>query len=137
MDNELIRIIITGSRDFNNYNYMSEKLSFYIGVMVKSFKKTKIEIITGKSRKIDMLARQFANENNFKLIIIDADYDKHGERANIIQNKEMVNYVTKADKSYLIAFWNGESKGTYNIINEANKLKLATLIFIYNEELYQ
>lgn len=134
MKDKSIRIIIAGSRTFNNYNYMKRKLSSYIGLLMKTYQNAEFEIISGGAKGADNLGEKYAEENKIKLTIMPADWEQYGKSAGFIRNKAMAEYAVKADKAYLIAFWNGSSKGTANMINEAHRLNIATLIFNYKED---
>ena len=52
-----------------------------------------------------------------------ADWATHGKRAGFIRNAEMVERV-KGVKAIVLAFWDGESKGTKHTIDLAKKAEL-------------
>ena len=63
-------IVIAGSRDFNNYEYMKEKLKmYYIS-----------KIISGGARGADKLAEVYAYNNNIPIEIYKAQWDKFGKK---------------------------------------------------------
>lgn len=47
-----------------------------------------------------------------------ADWEAHGKRAGFIRNQQIVNYADR-----VVAFWDGESKGTKSTIDMALKAK--------------
>ena len=55
-----------------------------------------------------------------------AKWDKHGNSAGMIRNSQMADYADG-----LIALWDGESRGTKNMIETASKNGLC--IFMYNK----
>lgn len=57
-----------------------------------------------------------------EVVKFPADWDRYGKRGGYIRNEEMAKYSVK-DNNYgmLIAFWDGESRGTKHMINLANK----------------
>jgi hypothetical protein len=55
-----------------------------------------------------------------------ADWDTHGRAAGVIRNKQMAEYG-----DMLIAFWDGESKGTKNMIDTSKKLGLLVYVHRY------
>ena len=57
-----------------------------------------------------------------------ADWDKHGKSAGYKRNLEM---AENADA--LIAFWDGESRGTKHMIDIAKEKNLLTRIIRYDE----
>jgi hypothetical protein len=45
----------------------------------------------------------------------------------------MAEYASQADLSYLVAFWDGKSEGTKNMINTANLFDINVIISKYGE----
>lgn len=64
-------------------------------------------IISGGARGADTYARLFAKEHNLTLIEYLPEYDKYGKQAPLIRNKQIVEAC-----DCLIAFWDGNSRGT-------------------------
>lgn len=102
------KVIIAGTRDFNDYDMLKEKCERILS------NKTDIEVISGTARGADQLGERYASENNYPIHRYPADWDKHGRMAGYIRNEEM---AKNADA--LIAFWDGSSKGTRHMINIA------------------
>ncbi len=104
------RLLIAGSRDFNDYNLLKQ----YI-------KPDKVStIISGCARGADTLAIQYAKEFNIPVEKYPAEWDKYGKSAGYRRNKIMVDRATA-----IIVFWDGESRGTKHTIDLAqanNKL---------------
>lgn len=119
---DVIKIIIAGSRDFNNYDLLKEKCD----KILFKFNRDEIEIVSGGARGCDRLGEIYAIDNNYKLTKFLADWDGLGKRAGYIRNQEMANY-----SDYLIAFWNGNSRGTLHMIEIARKQNLKTRIINY------
>lgn len=46
-----------------------------------------------------------------------ADWEKHGKKAGILRNLEMLN----AQPDLVLAFWDGKSKGTKHTVDEAGR----------------
>ncbi len=83
------------------------------------------EIISGGAKGVDECAKEYALENNIKLTEIFPDYKKYGRVAPIKRN---IDIITRADKVF--AFWDGKSKGTFNVINECKKRKIPIEIIV-------
>ena len=119
-----LRIIIAGSREFNNYNLL--KTSIKDILKNTSFEGiNKIKIISGTARGADQLGERFAKQFKLEVVKFPANWDVYGKRAGYIRNEEMAKYSVK-DNNYgmLVAFWDGESRGTKHMIDLAKKHRL-------------
>lgn len=103
-----MNIAAIGSRSFNDYNKLKEVLDTYLGQATR--------IVSGGAKGADTLAERWAKENNIPTQIFYPDWNKHGKSAGIIRNKEI---IKNAD--IVIAFWDGESKGTKHSISIAKQ----------------
>ena len=108
------RIIIAGSRYFTDYDLLKKKCA-----KISELKNP--VIISGHAKGADVLGERFAREHNIPLKIFPANWEKYGNKAGPIRNEEMAKYASKANKSYLVAFPLGESRGTMNMINVAKQ----------------
>lgn len=108
------RIVISGSRQFNDYEYLLKKFNF----ITSEIPFDTIEIITGGARGTDKLGERFAREHDIKLTLFPAEWSKYGFAAGPVRNKQMAVYA-KEEYAILCAFWNGKSKGTLNMIEAA------------------
>lgn len=118
-----MRIIIAGSREFNDYNKLKQETLRIINELnFKDYntKRENVEIVSGTARGADQLGERFAKEFNLGLARFPADWSI-GRQAGYLRNAEMGKYA-KQDKEIgvLIAFWNG-SKGTKHMIDLATK----------------
>ncbi len=75
------------------------------------------EIVSGGAIGVDRCAAEYAKENGIKLTEFLPQYKLYGRAAPIIRNKKIVDYSDK-----VIAFWNGNSKGTLSVIKYARKI---------------
>lgn len=77
-------------------------------------------IISGGANGVDLFAALYATELRLPLVVFLPDWGKYGKRAGAIRNKQIVDYCDK-----LVAFWDGESKGTkisIDMAKQQNKL---------------
>jgi hypothetical protein len=102
-----MKLIIAGSRDFTNYNYLDE-------IVMSGYAQELDEIVCGEARGADLLGRRWAEEHEYPIASFPADWDKYGKTAGYIRNTQMADYG-----DYLLAFWDGKSKGTRHMINIA------------------
>lgn len=114
------RIIIAGSRGFNNYNYLEYVVDRYFAKFVSD--KSDVEIISGTARGADSLGELYAQKHGISLIRLPADWIKYGKSAGYRRNEEMaVLSVSDGCAGVLLAFWDGQSRGTKNMIDIAEK----------------
>ena len=114
------KVIVAGTRGFTNYNLMCKKLD----TLLCNLKD--IEIVSGTARGADSLGEKYAKENNLVLKQFPANWDKYGKRAGYLRNSQMADYA-----DYLVAFWDGESKGTSHMINLAKEKGLKGRVVNY------
>lgn len=127
----MVRIIIAGGRDFSDYELLKRSVHAVIdGDRLKEH--YPIEFISGAARGADKLGEKFATENIYFLKRFPADWDRYGKRAGYIRNEQMAKYASE-DNSYgiLIAFWDGESKGTKLMIDLAKRYGLEIHVINY------
>ena len=122
------RIIIAGGRDFDKYNLLKTETDKIIKNIVNPV------IVSGGAKGADTLGERYAAENQIELIRFPADWKKYGKKAGYIRNSEMADYLLKADYNILIAFWNGESRGTKDMIEKATALGIETHIVKYESK---
>ena len=129
------RVIIAGGRDFNDKYLLEDNLMEWIlDIYLKHMhtnEKVSIEIISGNASGADRLGEEFAKEHLYELKLFPANWNKYGRAAGPIRNKQMAEYASQSDKGVLFAFWNGESKGTKNMISIATNLGLDVHIIKY------
>lgn len=111
-----MKVIIAGSRDITNYSLVEK------AVQESDF--TITEVVSGCCRGVDQLGEQWATEHSVSVARFPANWSVHYKAAGPIRNKEMAEYADA-----LIALWDGQSKGTKNMIDTAKKLGLK--VFIY------
>ena len=100
-----MRIIVAGGRDFNDYELLCRKLDFFLSSTENPV------IVCGEARGADSLGKRYALERGIPVISFPADWDRYGKSAGFRRNKEMA-----ANADALVAFWDGKSRGTANMI---------------------
>ena len=82
------------------------------------------EVVSGTARGVDSLGEQWAKTQNIPIKRFPADWNTHGRAAGHIRNAEMANYAEA-----LVALWDGQSRGTKNMIASAQKKGLKVFVF--------
>lgn len=85
-----------------------------------------MQIVSGGAKGADELGERYAKERRFIVKRFEANWDRDGNAAGPIRNKAMAEYAEA-----LIAFWDGKSKGTKNMIEQATTLGLKVRIIKY------
>lgn len=80
-------------------------------------------MILGGARGADRLAQVYAELHNVQFQVITPDWDKHGRKAGILRNIEMLKISQE-----LISFWDGKSPGTSHAIQWAKANGIPTTI---------
>ena len=116
----MIRVLIAGSRDFNDFELLEKAVKHYLKQY--GLHRQDIEVVSGGARGADKLGEQFANKYNIKLTIFPADWNTYGKSAGYIRNEQMIKYI--GDTGIVFAFWDGQSRGTAHTIGLANKYNI-------------
>lgn len=111
-----MKTIIAGSRDIT-----SDKVIYvldFLGAQIS-------EVVSGEAKGPDSIGEQWAITKSIPLRKFPPDWDKWGKSAGIRRNIEMLEYA-----DWLVAFWDGQSKGTKHIIDNASKygVKAVTIL---------
>ena len=116
----MVKLIIAGSRDFNDYELLKSKLDKakeHFGIF---------EVVSGRARGADLLGEKYAKENDLPIAEFAADWDTHGKKAGFMRNADMADYADGC-----IVFWDGESKGTQHMINLAKQKGIQLAVVNY------
>ena len=105
-----MHLLITGSRSIN-------PLAVELVLDGLHAKYPITRLTHGNARGVDTAAAQWArhrsscNEPAIERVACPADWDRHGKRAGLIRNEEMLATCPALDCAYL-AIWDGKSTGT-------------------------
>ena len=115
-----MKVIIAGGRNFDNYDLLCRKADNILS------RQSEIEIVSGAAKGADKLGERYAEERGYKITRFPADWGTFGNSAGYRRNVEMAVYGDA-----LIAFWDGESKGTEHMIDIARTHSLPIRIVSY------
>lgn len=121
-----MRVIIAGSRDFTDYELLKKVCDDHFN------DDDIITIISGTARGADQLGERYATEKGYAIERFPADWNKWGKSAGYKRNEEMAQVA-----DMLIAFWDGESRGTKHMIDLGYKYKLKMLVWQTKKETSQ
>lgn len=125
------RIIVAGTRDFNNYEMLNAELSDFLNNILDDVEpQSDIEFISGTANGADALGEKFARSRGYSLRLFPAYWNKYGKAAGPIRNKQMAEYASE-EHGVLFAFWDGKSRGSKNMIELANTYGLEVHIVQY------
>jgi hypothetical protein len=108
-----MKVAVIGSRDFNDYEEVKQTLST-INITL---------LVSGGAKGADSLGERYAKEHNIETKIFLPDWEKYGKKAGFLRNTDIIN-----EAELIIAFWDGQSKGTKDSIDKAFKSEKKILI---------
>ena len=118
-----MKVVIAGGREFNDYDLLREKCDKILSAQ------TDIEVVSGTARGADKLGERYAEEKGYPIQKFPADWKKYDKGAGSIRNEQMAKYADA-----LIAFWDGVSSGTANMINWARHYGLKVKVVNYKKK---
>jgi len=116
------QVIIAGGRDFRDYNRLKEKCDIIFS------RKKPTAILSGMANGADSLGIRYAEERGFPVKKFPTHWDFFGKRAGMVRNQAM---LREADA--LIAFWDGVSSGTGNMISIATNAGIPIRVVPYKK----
>lgn len=131
-----MKLIIAGSRDLM---LIDEEITAAVTSFIINNPKTTIdldspimtyltEVVSGGARGIDKLGELWAKHRGIPVRRFPADWDKHGNAAGAIRNREMADYADGA-----LILWDGESRGSKNMYETMRELGKPALCITYGE----
>ena len=130
-----LRIIVAGSREFYDYQLLSDTLMDYLAEMDDKDvvdNPSQVKFISGTCRGADALGEHFAYTYEYEVIRFSVAWDRYGDSAGYRCNAEMAKYASEA-YGVLFAFWDGQSRGTKHMIDLAKRYGLEVHVVNYKE----
>jgi hypothetical protein len=116
-----MKLIVAGGRDFDYFETLSIELDYLRGLLTEE-----VTIVSGTAKGADSMGEKYAEQEALDVVKFPAYWNKHGRAAGYIRNSEMADY-----SDILLAFWDGESKGTKHMIDLAIKKGLMVKVVRY------
>jgi hypothetical protein len=133
---ERFKLIVAGGRDFDDYALVEKTLDsllenkvnegFKIIIVSGACDRGKLTYVRPDGTEVfgaDGLGERYAAEKGYEVYYYPAQWNLYGTYAGPIRNKLMATISTAA-----AIFWNGYSRGSKNMIDEANKQKIPTRV---------
>lgn len=119
-----MKVIFAGGRDVPDEKAKHLVVDAYFD---SPFRRKLTEVVEGGASGIDAMARRIATNTTIKVKTFHADWKTHGKAAGPIRDKQMAEYADA-----LIAIWDGQSRGTKNMIETMQKLGKPVYVHRYN-----
>lgn len=123
---EVYSVIIAGSRSFDNYSLFKEKCAQILSEKIKTHN---VIILAGTSHRTEYLIKMFSFEHNLFVVPFDTEWGKYGLDAGYKSNEKMIKIADA-----LIAFWDGQSRFTEDLIKSAKNNGLKVKVITYSNK---
>jgi len=111
-----MRVIIAGSRNLDvcmdTLHELDQIVKIELGWEIE-------EVVCGGATGADTLGKLWARLNKVPVKMFEANWGTYGKNAGPIRNREMAFYADA-----LILLWDGESRGSANMLKQAEKYGL-------------
>ena len=111
------KVLVCGSRMFALDGGGSKIVWNRLDALYEAAESPDFHLVTGGANGPDEWAREWAVHSGVDHTVLYAQWDDYGKRAGIIRNIAMLNL----NPALVVAFWDGESKGTKHTMDEAEK----------------
>ena len=123
----LARVIVCGGRDFRDKELCFETLEKVLSEY------DSVGIVAGHARGADTYGEEFAKIHGIKVSIFKPDWKLYGRGAGPVRNRQMLKYALE-ENAVIVAFWDGASKGTKNMIEQAKEAGAIVHTVIYSAQ---
>ena len=127
MQDKTAHIIVCGGKTEHPQEVVDK---FILGVLAE-LGLTDCVIVSGGCKGADISGEKFAEARGFEVVRFLPDWKTYGRAAGIRRNAEMISHISQFERPAVIAFWNGESRGTKFTIEQAKKKGIPVYIYYY------
>jgi len=123
-----MKLIIAGGRDFEDKILAVQSFMGFAADVNTNLSKANpfTEIVSGGARGADRVGEFIAKFYNLPVKQFIPDWEGLGKKAGHVRNRDMGDYADA-----LLAFWDGQSKGTKGMIDYATKKGLIVKVVMY------
>lgn len=112
--------MVTGSRSWTHRSTIERVLAqMYVDAARPPL------LLHGGARGADQIAADVAADLGWEVKAVYADWDRHGKKAGVLRNLQMLDMNPHA----VLAFWDGQSKGTRHAFEEAMRRGIPTNVY--------
>jgi hypothetical protein len=115
-----MHLAVIGSRHFADYALLEATLD---GLLLADLLPAISTIVSGGAQGADSLAARYARERGLHLLEFIPDYATYGRRAPLVRNQRIVEAAEA-----LVAFHDGQSRGTLHALRQAQRRGLEPII---------
>ena len=115
------RLIVAGGRDFADKALFLQTMQ----QVEQELAEYSVSLVSGMAKGADLMGYQFAEEYGITCYKFPADWSM-GKQAGYVRNTEMANF-----SDGLVAFWDGESRGTKHMIETMQNMGKQVFIVRY------
>ncbi len=108
-----MKLAVVGSRSFEDQQMLNTVLDGFNFDL----------LISGGAKGADLMGENYAIQNGIETLIFKPDWERYGRSAGFIRNKDII-----SNCDTVVAFWDGQSKGTLSSINLAKQMKKELII---------
>lgn len=113
-------VIVTGSRDWDDWDFIETKLE----------ELDPYEVVEGGASGADEIAREWANRKGIDSYTFNADWRRHGKAAGPIRNRYMLEtYKNDIRGVEVVAFRKNNSRGTTSCVEIAKMLGMKVTVY--------
>lgn len=135
---ELFKVVVAGGRDYNDFKQLTSTLD---GLLRNKAKTHKIVIVSGKAKGADRLGERYAKLRGYAIEPHPADWKNLDVEGAVIKSNQYGQYNAMAGNmrnedmakvcDAVVAFWDGVSTGTNDMIGLAEKYKKPCRVIDY------
>lgn len=119
-----MKLIVAGGRDFTDSSRMDAELK---NLVLNGTLPDDVELVCGMARGADITAYHlWKHVYQNPVHEFEAEWDKHGKAAGFLRNTQMALFA-----DFLVAFWDGTSKGTKHMIETMQSLRKPVIVIRY------
>jgi len=118
-----MKLIIAGSRDIHEARNIIDVM-----ILGDDILQLPEEVVNGGCWGVDMAGLVWAKGYDISMKTFPPDWNRYGKAAGPIRNEEMAKHADA-----LLAIWDGESRGTFDMIKRADNHGLEMLLVTVGE----